>query len=338
MRTTYPRNRKIATVDEVRAFVRAEQLTKRAYDTARLKRADVVMVMYPAAVHFKRHYGRTFNEMLEQRRPGSGYATREEVQAFAATLKQREYDAQIVQFNRGRSKIFPHSSRFPKVYGATFGNVVPRVRQPPTESELEERRSRAREAKRKARAAKSQSTRRHVHTAEERAALHRARQRARYHGDPRAREAALQYGARRYVEQFEKIQAQYKDFYRRNRDRIYHREILRKYGVSKSDLQALHEAQQGLCAICKQTPAPGARLQIDHCHRLGHVRGLLCSPCNRALGLLEDDLKRCRAMLDYMERPSWRDGAYERTQSSCDRDGRRSQGPQKVAQNSLSTL
>lgn len=48
----------------------------------------------------------------------------------------------------------------------------------------------------------------------------------------------------------------------------------------------LFEKQQGVCAICKKLPSVG-KLQIDHCHQTGKVRGLLCPACNSKLGFIE---------------------------------------------------
>lgn len=48
------------------------------------------------------------------------------------------------------------------------------------------------------------------------------------------------------------------------------------------------ETQGGGCAVC-QRPPNGRKLCVDHDHRTGVVRGLLCSTCNTAIGLLQDD-------------------------------------------------
>ncbi len=42
-------------------------------------------------------------------------------------------------------------------------------------------------------------------------------------------------------------------------------------------------------------------LAIDHCHKTGKVRGLLCQACNTALGLLEDDIERIQMLLAYLQ-------------------------------------
>lgn len=64
---------------------------------------------------------------------------------------------------------------------------------------------------------------------------------------------------------------------------------VRKYGMTAADYAFMLEFQQGQCGICKthQSELPRA-LAVDHCHQTGRVRGLLCSKCNTALGLLKD--------------------------------------------------
>lgn len=63
---------------------------------------------------------------------------------------------------------------------------------------------------------------------------------------------------------------------------------LAKYGLTIEDYERLVEAQGGVCAICGKPAPREQRLVVDHCHLSGQVRGLLCSPCNRAIGQLGD--------------------------------------------------
>ena len=53
-------------------------------------------------------------------------------------------------------------------------------------------------------------------------------------------------------------------------------------GVTPADYDRLLAAQGGHCALCPNTPK-SRRLHVDHDHRTGAVRGLLCYRCNRAL-------------------------------------------------------
>lgn len=83
--------------------------------------------------------------------------------------------------------------------------------------------------------------------------------------------------------------------------------LRRHFKMTQEDYEALLEKQEGLCAICinPETMIRNGklvRLAVDHCHVTGKVRGLACSNCNRALGLMGDDPALLRAAADYLER------------------------------------
>ena len=67
---------------------------------------------------------------------------------------------------------------------------------------------------------------------------------------------------------------------------------LKEYNITLADYDYMYELQDGKCAICEseesKTPKNG-RFCVDHDHKTGEVRGLLCSSCNRGIGLLQDD-------------------------------------------------
>ncbi len=81
--------------------------------------------------------------------------------------------------------------------------------------------------------------------------------------------------------------------------------LKRKYGI---DLKIFDEmlAKQGyVCAVCKlpETKIPhnnGQPWQVDHCHKTGRVRGLLCKHCNFAIGLLSDSPERLSNAIQYL--------------------------------------
>lgn len=62
------------------------------------------------------------------------------------------------------------------------------------------------------------------------------------------------------------------------RDRAYKS----KYGISLEDYNRLSEAQRGLCALCLR-PSMNKKLAVDHDHKTGRIRGLLCVVCNRII-------------------------------------------------------
>ncbi len=79
------------------------------------------------------------------------------------------------------------------------------------------------------------------------------------------------------------------------------RQLARKYGLTLEEYRALRTKQKDRCAICgRPESARGrgkrpARLSVDHDHRTGKVRGLLCRVCNSALGRFTDDSWRASA-------------------------------------------
>jgi hypothetical protein len=82
------------------------------------------------------------------------------------------------------------------------------------------------------------------------------------------------------------------------------RESYRKYGIEMQEYRRLWLKQKGVCAVCGQPERTERNrlLTVDHDHISGHVRGLLCSHCNRGIGLLQDDPKVIAAAAAYVRR------------------------------------
>lgn len=77
---------------------------------------------------------------------------------------------------------------------------------------------------------------------------------------------------------------------------------LRQYGITNEDYQSLLDKQKGRCAICSTNDLGKFRhFCVDHCHKTGKVRGLLCHTCNRALGLFKDDPSLLRKAGQYLD-------------------------------------
>ncbi len=81
---------------------------------------------------------------------------------------------------------------------------------------------------------------------------------------------------------------------------------LRKYGLALEDYAKMLVEQGGVCAICRLPPKGGkasnACLNVDHDHKTGRVRGLLCAACNLAIGKLKDSPALLREAAAYLER------------------------------------
>lgn len=76
---------------------------------------------------------------------------------------------------------------------------------------------------------------------------------------------------------------------------------LAHFGITMVDYNRMLKEQNGVCAICFKECGRHLRLSVDHCHKTGKVRGLLCMRCNLALGALDDNVDRMRMALKYME-------------------------------------
>lgn len=74
----------------------------------------------------------------------------------------------------------------------------------------------------------------------------------------------------------------------------------RTYGLSPQEVRDLLE-QQPVCPICMTRPP----VHVDHDHETGKVRGMLCFPCNAALGQLQDDPTIIRRAAEYVEGNVW---------------------------------
>ena len=73
------------------------------------------------------------------------------------------------------------------------------------------------------------------------------------------------------------------------------------YGLTPEQYDVMLQKQDGKCAICR-SPAGESRLHVDHDHKTGAVRGLLCRTCNVALGHFNDSILTLRSAIEYLER------------------------------------
>ena len=80
-------------------------------------------------------------------------------------------------------------------------------------------------------------------------------------------------------------------------------------GVSIADYERMLAAQNGGCAICGNAPKT-RRLDVDHDHKTGRVRGLLCHRCNRTLAswITDEWLRSALVYLLEHDAPPLRDG------------------------------
>jgi hypothetical protein len=100
----------------------------------------------------------------------------------------------------------------------------------------------------------------------------------------------------------------YRALYPEKRRTQNRKHSLRKYGLTPDEYTAMHQAQNGICALCKKPETSRLRgtlraLAVDHCHRTGVVRGLLCRRCNMMIGMADDDADTFLAAVSYLRQP-----------------------------------
>jgi len=80
--------------------------------------------------------------------------------------------------------------------------------------------------------------------------------------------------------------------------------IAKHYKISVEEYRSLVNHHNGKCRLCgrgNSQSGKSIRLCVDHNHKTGKVRGLLCNQCNHAIGLFQDNPKLLRKAADYLE-------------------------------------
>lgn len=105
--------------------------------------------------------------------------------------------------------------------------------------------------------------------------------------------------AKKYRKEYQK---QHLSKVRTQQHKSNHKKILKKLGLTLDNYNEMFAKQSGCCAMCKKPQVKfKKRFAIDHNHKTGKVRGLLCSACNSTLGWYENNKDK---IINYLERDS----------------------------------
>lgn len=76
------------------------------------------------------------------------------------------------------------------------------------------------------------------------------------------------------------------------------------YKTTFKEVVQMIEDQNNQCAICLKEFDSEDRhaINIDHCHKTGRVRGILCQTCNRGLGQFKDNVDILNSAIKYLEK------------------------------------
>jgi len=89
----------------------------------------------------------------------------------------------------------------------------------------------------------------------------------------------------------------------RMRTRRWH--LKKHYGITLEQFDGMLKEQNNCCAICGSTSIQGiqkTRMVVDHCHKTGKTRGLLCDLCNTALGKFKDSHETLTKAIEYLKK------------------------------------
>jgi C4-type Zn-finger protein len=91
-------------------------------------------------------------------------------------------------------------------------------------------------------------------------------------------------------------------YYNENKSKELSRALVKNYGITREDKRAMLESQNYKCPICGQTlELDGRKTHLDHDHKTGKIRGVLCDKCNKGLGNFNDDIERMKSAIAYLE-------------------------------------
>ena len=105
-----------------------------------------------------------------------------------------------------------------------------------------------------------------------------------------------------YMRQWAAANPRYNEQWRReNPERYLEAQLRRLYGITLKEFKRLNEMQKGLCKLCSGLPTGKMkRLCVDHDHKTGKVRGLLCRACNSLLGNAKDNPEILKKTIAYL--------------------------------------
>ncbi|MFF1701287.1 endonuclease VII domain-containing protein [Streptomyces sp. NPDC058252] len=116
----------------------------------------------------------------------------------------------------------------------------------------------------------------------------------------------------------------WRDEKNRRKQAAHEKRVQNVYGLGDGDYDVIYKGQGGKCAICQRATGATRKLSVDHNHKTGEVRGLLCRTCNNLLGHARDNTEffdRAKQYLtnpparEILEKKQW-DGAAEARSST----------------------
>ncbi len=111
-----------------------------------------------------------------------------------------------------------------------------------------------------------------------------------------------------YIKNKVKIRERAKIYRQNNPDACKNTFLKKEYGITLNDFKLKLKEQNNVCAICEQPEQATYKgikkkdLAVDHCHKTGEIRGLLCSKCNTGLGVFKESPELLNSAIKYLKK------------------------------------
>ena len=91
--------------------------------------------------------------------------------------------------------------------------------------------------------------------------------------------------------------------YRKHKSEHKNAQLKNDFGITLKQYKKMVNSQNNVCAICRKLEKiKNKSLSVDHCHKTGRIRGLLCSRCNTGLGLFQDSTDNLKQAIVYLKK------------------------------------
>ena len=118
----------------------------------------------------------------------------------------------------------------------------------------------------------------------------------------------IDYKKQYYIKNKKFVDEKNSEWFKTNPDKtslIKRRHVLKKYGLTIKEYDEMVKSRNNKCDICFNSEKGkniSDSLCVDHCHKTGKIRGLLCRNCNSALGQFKDSLDNLQSAMLYLEK------------------------------------
>lgn len=133
--------------------------------------------------------------------------------------------------------------------------------------------------------------------------------RKRYNQKPEVKRKRKEYHKAYYKK--DNYKEYWKKYYKENKEKLIKKgrvnKLKNKYGLTIKDYNNMLKQQGGVCAICRKKEKDKRNdkiknLAVDHNHKTGKVRGLLCAECNKSIGYSNEDISILQKCIKYLKK------------------------------------